>query len=429
MNTEFPSRIPVVKNNTTRNTTTANTNSANNTNDFQKAALNIFKGAVDTLNTISNTVYSFTNKYKANKKTEVKSERITKPTTTKIQKEDSTEKRESKNSEDVRLSVFKQIYKTIKNFITTYKANVSNIQRTIESTNTSIGASIGNVFGSGLFGKMISGIITKALNFAVSKILLGVVAANLPTVAIVGGIIALVALGIYYWKEIWDAIKFVGYAIDQGIDAIIDVLPWGKSKYIESRKEMATAAGISQEDILKQYGDTIKGRNQAYEDWKKAQTDPEFYKQLMLKLNKDWNPANSVGLSYNKPIPKKYSFWNDVYDPKKYVESKLSKTSSNAIAWEDFKGKITGTPSTVSTENIIDSYNTYVYHGKDETEEGAFEFLPTEEKYPMTPIPVVNNTVNNNSTPIFSSSTNANLNIPVDPINPQPQWYIGMAMN
>lgn len=169
-----------------------------------------------------------------------------------------------------------------KNFDRSWKNGIKGLQDVLEGSFSTIGDAVGSVFGQGLFGKMISGIITKALSFAVGKVILGFVVANLPITGIALAIVAALGLIIYFNKEIWNAIKWVGWCIDQGIDAIIS---WfGKSKYEESRKEMAKEAGVKEKDILEYYGDTVRGRNQAYEDWKKAQTDEAFKQDLLKKI-------------------------------------------------------------------------------------------------------------------------------------------------
>ena len=202
------------------------------------------------------------------------------------------------------------IDKTIKNGLVTgltnlnerFQMGIESLSNTVESTVNTIGNSVGSVFGEGLFSQMISNAITKSFTFVinkvllkflakamaafVNKILLGVLTANLPITLIVLGIVAAVGLIVYYAEEIWNAIKWLGHAIDQGIAAVIDVLPYGKNKYVESRKDFAQAAGVSEDDIKEMYGDTVEGRNQAYEDWKRAQTDEDYYLELLDKARK-----------------------------------------------------------------------------------------------------------------------------------------------
>lgn len=159
---------------------------------------------------------------------------------------------------------------------------LKNLQRTVESTSDTIGGAIGSIFGSGLFGRTISSIITKALTFAVNKVLIGLVLSNLPMTLLVGGIVAGIAALIYYSKEIWDGIKWLGWSIDQGLDAIASI--WKDSKYENARKELGKQTGLSESDILEYYGDTVRGRNQAYEDYKKSLTDENFKKDLIEQI-------------------------------------------------------------------------------------------------------------------------------------------------
>lgn len=159
---------------------------------------------------------------------------------------------------------------------------LKNLQRTVESTSDTIGGAIGSIFGSGLFGRTISSIITKALTFAVNKVLIGLVLSNLPMTLLVGGIVAGIAALIYYSKEIWEGIKWLGWSIDQGLDAIASI--WKDSKYENARKELGKQTGLSESDILEYYGDTVRGRNQAYEDYKKSLTDENFKKDLIEQI-------------------------------------------------------------------------------------------------------------------------------------------------
>ena len=331
MNTEFPTRIPTIRNGQTianSSSNSQNSTTAKETSMFQKQVLDVVENAVKTLKNLTDKVTDFFNSKVFGNKSEINVKvDNTKPSTgsssrnfnvlhetmttlkslTQIvgdffnrdifhpfrRKEDVEAKPSTPGSKKSRDEDEKQENKGFRRFVkdgikglrSSWKKSISDLQSTVEQTTMSIGTGIGRVFGQGVFGNMIGKIITKALNFAVSKVLIGFVVANLPWVALGAAIIAAIYLVVKYSQEIWDAIKWVGYAIDQGIDAIIDILPWGKSKYEENRKDMAKHMGVSEEAILDYYGDTIRGRNQAYEDWKRMETDYAFAAEMRKKIN------------------------------------------------------------------------------------------------------------------------------------------------
>lgn len=324
MNTEFPSRIPTVVNSQSNSATLASSTSSDAS--FQKNVLDVFNTTIKFLKSITDKVSNLSSgqvKSKANKKTTAKNKEdeetrqfqvntfdILKSTTAtlnnltnivsdfidnKLPKLFDTKVKSNKTdpsaTNQATLNLvshrFTDSLDSIKNM---WKSGIESLQNTVESVSSSIGDAIGGIFGSGIFGRMMSKIITKALSFAVGKILVGMVVSNLPMILIGGAIIAAITALVYFSKEIWDAIKWLGYALDQGIDAIIDILPWGTSKYKEAREELAkdvsNAYGInvSEEDILDMYGDTVRGRNQAYEDFKLAYEDEDAYLDVLEKI-------------------------------------------------------------------------------------------------------------------------------------------------
>lgn len=278
MNTEFPNRIPTVVNNqatTSSKTTSIKVVDSDDTKSFQKDAKEALKKLYGWLEKVNDTVYDFFTDYKNNEndRKKAKTKVSAKPDSVDIAKN-----KDNKNDDDEESfmkalkwalnDIWMDVKKTADRLSLKNTSFITSLQKTIESTNASIGSAIGGVFGSGLIGKAIGGTITKALNFAVSKVLVGIVASNLPMILLVGGIIAAIGTLIYFAEDIWDSIKWLGWAIDQGIDAIIDVLPWGKSKYADARKQMAEGLGVSEDAIKAMYGDTVRGRNQMYEDYK-----------------------------------------------------------------------------------------------------------------------------------------------------------------
>lgn len=316
MNTEFPSRIPTIKTTQNNSTTNINTNSTSLSESFQKNALDAINNAVSILKSLTEKVTDFLNtkilgsKPKEDKKKDDNTKKdsqqgvITNVVTEGVsilkrftnmvgdffhrstdddendsEKEDSTEKTD-------RIAFRKFMKDGISKLRASWNKGIKDLQGSVAQSAMLIGSGVGRVFGSGVFGNMISKVITKALSFAVSKVLIGFVVANLPWVAIGAAILAAIYLIVKYADQIWEGIKWVGYAIDQGIDAILDVLPWGKSKYEKSRQEMAAKLGVSEDAIKDYYGDTVRGRNQAYEDWKKMQLDDDFRREMTEKITK-----------------------------------------------------------------------------------------------------------------------------------------------
>lgn len=319
MNTEFPNRIPTIRqSNSTASQTTVTVKTGVDDSEYKNKVTNVLKEALKLLNNVADNVGNLLNRSKTNTRTSSKtkdSDGIIPELSTQTEilktgvnslnkltdaiegyfKNNNTinaqnnnnskddDKKDSENTSLLKLS-FRKIINGISAIRGSWNSGIKNLQRTTENLSDSIGSTIGSVFGSGLFGKMISGIITKSLSFAVSKILVGMVLSNLPMLAIGAAVIAAIYLVVKYSKEIWEGIKWLGYSIDQAFDALISILPWGKSKYEESRKQLAGEAGVSEDFIKEYYGDTVRGRNQAYEDWKKAGEDEAFKQDLISKI-------------------------------------------------------------------------------------------------------------------------------------------------
>lgn len=166
----------------------------------------------------------------------------------------------------------------------TWSGVIESIQRMTDDITNGVGSAMGEVFGSGLFGRTLGSIFSKVLSFAVSKILVGIVLANLPTVAIVAGVIAAIGALIYFAEEIWEGIKWLGMVFDQSISWLVDI--FGKSKYTEARENLAKEVGFSEDTIREYYGDTVRGRDQMLEDYRKTQEDPKFKKELLEKIGR-----------------------------------------------------------------------------------------------------------------------------------------------
>lgn len=294
MNSEFPSRIPTVVNNTS-NTTSAD---AQSEKSFREKVISIFNKIINSLRGISDSIaHIFT--------------RNTKPQITR--KEEQNERKQ----EVERTSFYKKMSKGLGVLKDAWATGISNLQSTLDSTIGSISGAIGGVFGSGIFGRLISNVIQKALSFAVSKLLVGMVLSHLPTIAIIGGIVAAVGALIYYAEDIWnfmkdigqvvwDAVKWVGNevwsglkwiweqlssafkwvvdGIDQAIDRIISILPWSDSKYDEARKGLSDMSVLDEGAVTAYYGDTVEGRARMLDDWRRAQTDEAFKEELRQKL-------------------------------------------------------------------------------------------------------------------------------------------------
>ena len=315
MITEFPTRVPTVR----KKASTATTSVSTTTEDknLKSQVSNILKETMNSLKAFTNKMENFFNtKLSSKSKSEsaTKEDSVAKDSTviqvgkivdeslnvlksissaiidyfqaknglvatTKIEEENKDEETtEEKRS-------FKRFVRGALNKVnSSWKNSLSSLSSTMEGVSESVGGAVSKVFGGGMFGKMMGNIIKKAIGFAVNKLLVGIILSNLPMTLIVLGIVAAIALIVYYSKEIWEAIKWLGYSIDQGIDWIVSKLPWGKSKYEQSRQEMADALGVSAEAIKDYYGDTVKGRNQAYEDWKAMKDDPAALQALADKV-------------------------------------------------------------------------------------------------------------------------------------------------
>lgn len=215
-----------------------------------------------------------------------------------------TLKSESKKKEEEKKDR-RSIFSVVKGLNKKWTEIVEPLQKMTDDISSSIGSAMGEVFGSGIFGRTMGSIFSKVLSFAVSKILVGIVLGNLPTILIVGGIVAAVGALIYYAEEIWEGIKWLGMVFDQGIAWIVDI--FGKSKYTKAKEGLAKEIGISEEDVLKYYGDTVRGRDTMLEDYRKAIDDPKFKKELIDKIGKSTTvgyvvPAQSLRID-NGAVP------------------------------------------------------------------------------------------------------------------------------
>lgn len=215
-----------------------------------------------------------------------------------------TLKRESKKKEEEKKDRH-NIFSVVKGLNKKWTEFIEPLQKMTDDISSSIGNAMGEVFGSGIFGRAMSSVFSKVLSYAVSKILVGIALANLPTILIVSGIVAAIGALIYYAEEIWEGIKWLGMVFDQGIAWIVDI--FGKSKYTKAKEGLAKEIGINEEDILKYYGDTVRGRDTMLEDYRKAIDDPKFKKELIDKIGKRTAvgymvPAQSLSID-NGAIP------------------------------------------------------------------------------------------------------------------------------
>lgn len=369
MNSEFPtSRVPTVVS-SNQGSTAATSNKS-----FQEQIIQIFKNVINSLRTISDTVANW----------------FTRNPTTQNPAQSSQAKKEVKKEREERIGFFKRVSRGFSSLGDAWRRGIDELKYTFESVSSSIGSAIGGVFGSGLFGNLISKIITKALNFAVTKILLGVITAHLPTIAIITAVIGAIAALAYWgediykgiqwieqqiWKGIqwigeqiwegikwfWDGLKKIGWAIDQAIGDLIDILPWGKSKYTKAKEGLADAAGVDKRAIEKLYGKTIEGRNQMLEDWRKLETDEDFKKELLGKLRsnnleihkKDQEAADWI---LGKPVKQNMSLINEVkqsnlpdyfYNPE---EQNMTKIGEDGYAVDNW-GNTAITPIISNTTN------------------------------------------------------------------------------
>ena len=267
MNSEFPSRIPTVINNQ-NNSTNSGSATDSSTKSFRSQIISIYNSVVDYLHKISDSLMNFMNG------------KFFTQSQPRNPQRDKDQKRETRE----RVSFFKYVRRGFTSLNNAWKSGISSLQMTFEQVASSIGSAIGGVFGTGVFSRVLSSVITKTLSFAVSKVLLGMVVSNLPMVLLVGAIIAAIGTVIYFAEDIWDAIKYVGHAIDQGIDAIISLLPGQDSKYAEAREGLAKQTRLRKQDIAYYYGDTVEGRNKMLEDFRKAQNDPAYAEQLSEQI-------------------------------------------------------------------------------------------------------------------------------------------------
>ena len=292
MNTEFPSRIPTVVQNTSTNTgstTTSTTDSS--TKSFRDQLISIFKSVIDNLHKISDSIINF---FKSGPS---RSTQPARPT--------SDVKRDEKDRAE-RTSFYQRVARGFTALNDVWHRGIDSLRMTVDQTAMSLGSAIGGVFGRGVFGNLITKAITSALKFAVSKILIGMVLSHLPTIAIIGAIIAAIYilyehfdeivgaikwLGTQIWdgityvaEQVWEGIKWVGHAFDQAINSIIDILPWTKSKYTKAQEGLAEKSGISEKIIKAYYGDSVSGRDRMLEDWRKAQEDEAYMNELKRKF-------------------------------------------------------------------------------------------------------------------------------------------------
>ena len=269
MNTQFPNRIPtVINNSTTGNSTTSSESSDPATKTFREKIVEIFKIVIDSLHKISDYVANFFRGGGA------------KPQQQQTQREE----RAATKDRAERGIFFKKVTSGFTLLSDAWKKGIANLQSSVDQTASSIGSTIGGVFGQGLFGRLLGNIITKSLEFAVSKVLLGFVVSNFPMIAV--GFLILAAIGtiIYFSKEIWEGIKWVGRAIDQAVADIIDALPWTKSKYSEAAEGISDFGVLDEAAVKAYYGDSVNGRNEMLEDFRRAKEDKQFRDELIQKI-------------------------------------------------------------------------------------------------------------------------------------------------
>lgn len=386
MNTEFPSRIPTVTNNNATNA--SGVTITGSSTSFQRELMTIFNETVKFLESITDKVSDLasgasSNTTKKKSDTQVKSEKETEnfqiktttvlsncltsinnltnivndfftnklPNLLKVNVGSFSDEPEANTPidtmSDLLLSLMKKtiewnnmslfqkfgiIFQTASNTFksgfeelnTAWKNGMKNLQGSVENLAGDIGGAIGSVFGQGIFGRTIGKIINKSISWAVGKLLIGMIMSNLPMTALVTGIVAAVGLIVYFAGEIWEAIKWLGYAIDQGIDAILDVV--GESKYKKAREEMAKATGLTPEEIKEKYGDTIRGRNQAYEEWQEAKDNAEKIASLKNELQ-EWK--HTINEPYQRE--KKEYFSKLEWDRKKAGLSEISNADRKAL--------------------------------------------------------------------------------------------------
>lgn len=297
MNTEFPSRLPTIQNSTTSSRSSTITVTKNEQiSDFEKSLLTIFRSSVKTLNNISDFV---SNLYqKVSRKDTKKSTKI-QPSTEKVVEEVKSLRRDNKKTDQSEKAERSFFYKKITNGISyltdTWKDSIRNLASTVESTNSSIGSAIGNVFGSGVIGRLVGNVVTKALNLATSKILMGMIVQNIPTILKLGviglAIAGLTKLVVKYWDKIVPVIQWIWDAIDQGFDWIKSF--FGHSKYEDARKGLMEEFGVDEGVIKKYYGDTVKGRARMLEDWRKIEKDDSYADSIRPLIREIRDQRNS----------------------------------------------------------------------------------------------------------------------------------------
>lgn len=257
MNTEFPSRIPTVSSSSTNGTRDANLASS-------------LERVVKSLNDFSKVLDKITKNAKTGGPNEYREE---------PKSDNNYNKREEKQGSKFRAKVL-SAWESTKNAIVSV---FNSLKDSFSDAVNSISGAIGDLFGSGILGNFITkivrgtingaiGLVTKSMKLALKglwsagKMIVSHLIANLPQTLFYSAIIAGITTLAILLREGWEYIKQIGYAIDQGIDAIMSI--FGESKYESARQELADFVGASPEELLEIYGDTIKGRNQMYEDYK-----------------------------------------------------------------------------------------------------------------------------------------------------------------
>lgn len=309
MDTEFPRRLPTVRNNANSSSNSSSSNVSTNTssaNDakFQQDSLKILNEVLKTLkNTTENVSKIFNTTQK--KSTKVKKEErgnfteqfitLYKSTITTL-KNTVDAVRETKLGKGAEW-INKKLSSGIESIQQSWDRGIERLQNSVDNVASGVGGAFSKVFGSGMFGNFLGNIIKKAITFGVSKLLLGMILQN-PLKSIAG---AAVVAGIYfivkYAKEIWEGIKWLGSALDQLADALL--VKFGireKSKYEAAREDLASDAGVSKQDVLDYFGDTVAGRAEAKKAWEKASEDAIYRKQLADEIKEfgNWNRKMSV---------------------------------------------------------------------------------------------------------------------------------------
>ena len=264
MNTEFPSRFPTVVSSTSSGTGTPNSTSGNGL----QTSVELLTKFNDALSSIIKTI----NTADSNGKKDTTASKA-KP----APKDPKETKKESTFREKVAAG-FSSVSSTISN-------SFKSLRNTFDGITDNISGAIGSVFGSGILGNVVgkavgsavkatTTLITKSIGTAMKatgslfKNLVVGLLSNAPmtlTIIAIAGIVALIA---YYSEEIWDSIKWLGYALDQFWDALTNIFTPSQSKYAIAKRELAEKYGVTPTVIEEKYGDTVRGRNQMYEDWK-----------------------------------------------------------------------------------------------------------------------------------------------------------------